>query len=373
MMNRRAIIRCGAFLLASCAARKILVPDADVVPANAPACKLKEPAPGRWRALVLGGGGSTGEFQMGVLPVLARVFKKFDFFAGVGVGSLHATVLAQYPDSLAAGVAVLRDVWAHIQQTSDIFDVPFGGSTMSSLFALANSRDSVYGNGKLKELVHDRVYWNKLASHVNWGIEATSMNEGLTYYVTNDEALSELMNTSPRAFKPGYRPGKPLYIGSLVHDFITAAGSVPMILPPVTIAGQRFCEGGVRRFLPYPLAVEAYRLALAKDPSLEAEFVIVDNYTEEIQKEGGTQVQGGQNLLMRTIKIMTTQVAQGDLMQGASALPVAARPVLHALFPRKDLLLNPQDFDDLALRAELRNEGTAVALKAFPGGFCRSS
>jgi len=114
-------------------------------------------------------------------------------------------------------------------------------------------------------------------------------------------------------------------------------------------------------------------IQLAKDPSLRAEFVIVDNYTEEIQAAGGTQVQGGQNLLMRTIKIMTTQIAQGDLVQGASALPPAAMPVLHELYPRKDLLLNPQDFDDLALRAELRNEGIAVALKVFPEGLCRSS
>jgi len=372
MIGGRAIVRGGALLLAGCAARKI-VPEPDPLPATAPRCTPKEPQPGWWRALVLGGGGSTGEFQMGVLSVLSRVFTKFDFFAGLGVGSLHSTVLAQYPDSLAAGVAVLQDVWAHIQETSDIFDVPFGGSSMSSLFALANWRDSVYGNGKLKQLVQDRVDWNRLVNQVNWGIETTSMDEGLTYYVTNDESLSDSMNTVPRAFKPSYRPGDALYIGSLVHDFITAAGSVPMILPPVTIAGQRFCEGGVRRFLPYPLAVQAYRLALAKDPSLRAEFVIVDNYTEEIQAAGGTQVQGGQNLLMRTIKIMTTQIAQGDLVQGASALPPAAMPVLHELYPRKDLLLNPQDFDDLALRAELRNEGIAVALKVFPEGLCRSS
>jgi predicted acylesterase/phospholipase RssA len=345
----------------------------DDVPATAPRCAPKDPQAGCWRALVLGGGGSTGEFQMGVLSVLSRVFTKFDFFAGLGVGSLHSTVLAQSPDSLAAGVAVLQDIWGHIQETSDIFDVPFGGSTISSLFALANWRDSVYGNGKLQQLVRDRVDWNRLASRVNWGIEATSMDEGLTYYVTNDETLSDLMNTTPRAFKPSYRPGDALYLGSLLHDFIIAAGSVPMILPPVGIAGQRFCEGGVRRFLPYPLAVQAYRLALAKDPSLRAEFVIVDNYTEEIQDEGGEQVHGGQNLLMRTIKIMTTQVAQGDLVQGASALPLAARPVLYELFPRKDLLLNPQDFDNLALRAELRKEGIEVALKAFPEGLCRSS
>jgi hypothetical protein len=42
-------------------------------------------------------------------------------------------------------------------------------------------------------------------------------------------------------------------------------------------------------------------------------------------------------------------------------------------FRARTLLVNPQDFDDLALRAELRNEGIAVALQAFPEGLCRSS
>jgi|1185.fasta_scaffold01748_3 predicted acylesterase/phospholipase RssA len=372
MMKRRAMVRGGALLLAGCAARKIL-PEPDPFPSTAPRCTPKDPEPGCWRALVLGGGGSTGEFQMGVLSVLSRVFTKFDFFAGLGVGSLHSTVLAQYPDSLAAGVAVLQDVWAHIQGTGDIFDVPFGGSSLSSLFALANWRDSVYGNGKIRDLVRARVDWKRLVNQVNWGIATTSMDEGLTYYVTNDESLSDLLNTAPRAFKPSYRPGDALYVGSLLHDFIIAAGSVPMILPPVTIAGQRFAEGGVRRFLPYPLAVQAYGLALAKNPSLRAEFVIVDNYTEEIESNGGTQVQGGKNLLMRTIKVMTTQVAQGDLVQGASVFPPATTPVLHELYPRKDWLLDPQNFDDLGLRADLHNEGISVALQVFPDGFCRSS
>ena len=84
-------------------------------------------------------------------------------------------------------------------------------------------------------------------------------------------------------------------------------------------------------------------------------------------------MEGGKNLLMRTIKIMTTQIAQGDLVQGASALPPGATPVLYELYPRKDLLLDPQNFDDPVLRAELRNEGIAVALKAFPDGLCRPS
>src|SRR5262249_35285602 len=90
-----------------------------------------------WRAFGLGrGGGATGEFQMGVLPVLARAIPAFDFFAGVGVGSLHATVLAQQPDSFPAGVDALIDLWKTIVGQRDILEMPFEGANLSTLAAL---------------------------------------------------------------------------------------------------------------------------------------------------------------------------------------------------------------------------------------------
>src|SRR5438309_1372109 len=118
-----------------------------------------------WRALVLGGGGSTGEFQMGALPVLARAVPRFDFYAGV------------------------------------------------------------------------------------------------------------------------------------------AGGSVPLMLPPVEILGQRFVEGGLRDFIPLGLAVEAFRRAYEANPALQPEFFIVDNYTREVQHEAADLLSGGAPLVLRSIKI----------------------------------------------------------------------
>lgn len=48
----------------------------------------------KWRALILGGGGSTGEFQFDALQVIAQHYDSFS------VGSLNTGVLALYTYSL---------------------------------------------------------------------------------------------------------------------------------------------------------------------------------------------------------------------------------------------------------------------------------
>jgi predicted acylesterase/phospholipase RssA len=322
-----------------------------------------------WRALVLGGGGSTGEFQMGALPVVARQFGRFDFYAGIGCGSLHASILAQYPDSLSAGVAVLQQIWTGIRKTSDIFETTLGGSTIGALLALGDVRPSVYGSKYLRQLVQQHFDWKRVEGRINWGIEVTSMTDGLTYYVTNDPALSDALNTPPRSFKPSYDPSHGLYLGNLAPDFVTAGGSVPMILPPVKIVDQMFAEGGVRRFLPFGLAVEAFRLARRADPTLTPEFVVIDNYTRDTHRAPDSVIHGGQNLLMRTIAIMTNQIAQGDVLTATLALEsMGVRAAVHQLYPRVDYWLNPQDFDDATKRQEMLDEGATVATGVLGSG-----
>src|SRR5262245_54145842 len=102
-----------------------------------------------WRALVLGGGGANGEFQVGALPVLARHFGRFDFYAGVGAGALNSTVLAQYPHSFPEGVEVMLGLWRRVARQKDILDTPFGGSALATLGAFISdrgfARDAVYG------------------------------------------------------------------------------------------------------------------------------------------------------------------------------------------------------------------------------------
>jgi NTE family protein len=217
----------------------------------------------KWRALILGGGGSTGEFQMGVLPVIAAHYDRFDMYIGIGVGALHSSVLAQH-DRFSDGVQVLLNFWRGIRKTSDLFDVPLLGSEIGTLSALASeqgwARDSIYGNKKLRRLIGEHVDWKFLNGKNNWAVEITSLSDGRLYVITNHNELLKHSNNTGHRLTLSLDPANKYYIGSHLIDFVTASGSVPLSLPPVDIFEHRFVEGGLRDFTPLQLAVKVFEL-----------------------------------------------------------------------------------------------------------------
>jgi|GEM_PF-7074635 len=125
----------------------------------------------KWKALILGGGGPVGEFQIGALQVISQYYDSFDMYIGIGCGSLNSSVLAQY-DTVAEGYTALLKIWNDIKRTNDIFDVPFGGGELAALAALISDRgwakDSIYGNKKLTETIRKYIDWNKFKDKNNF-------------------------------------------------------------------------------------------------------------------------------------------------------------------------------------------------------------
>jgi len=124
----------------------------------------------KWRALILGGGGSTGEFQIGAIKVLSEKFDKFDFYVGLGCGSLNSTVLAQH-DTLSEGYDIMLKVWDNIKKTSDILDAPLLGEAAGFLGAMMTDqswgRQSVFGNKTLSKIIKENIDWNVLKTKGN--------------------------------------------------------------------------------------------------------------------------------------------------------------------------------------------------------------
>ena len=320
----------------------------------------------KWRALILGGGGSTGEFQMGALEVISKEYDSFDFYIGLGVGSLNGTVLAQY-DTVKEGYASLWNIWNNIKKTGDILDVPLLGESAGFLGAMASdkgwARDGVYGNKKLKEIIAENIDWNKLKNKSNWAIETTSLTDGQTYTVTNSNELLNADKNPNRLLKFSLDATNEYYIGTHFYDFIKGAGSVPLMLPPVDIFGHRFVEGGVRHFIPLQLAVKAYQQA-RKNGYTEAEFVVINNYLGEPQAEGPTLLDSGLEISMRGIKVMTMEIALHDLEEGnalLNQLGVSASSKVIVIEPTIDYRLNPMDFDSTDLRKDMREHGISIA------------
>ena len=151
----------------------------------------------KWKALILGSGGAHGEFQIGSLPTISKYYKNFDFYVGVGVGSLHASVIAQY-DEFLIGVQKLTRLWQGMKKNNDILDPrPFG--TLGALISEeAWASDAVFGNNKLREIISKNISWEKLKKKNNWAIRTTSLTDGLVYTISNNNDLLKQTNNDRR-------------------------------------------------------------------------------------------------------------------------------------------------------------------------------
>ena len=322
-----------------------------------------------WKALVLGGGGSTGEFQIGALPVICSHYDHMDMFIGVGVGSLHASVLAQY-ESLSEGAKVLLNFWNQLKETSDILSAPFYGSDIATLLALASdqawARDGAYNNKKLKKIIDQYVSWEDLADKNNWAIRMTSLSDGQLYTVSNIKELLELSNRNDHLIQFSLDPDDSTFFGNKLTDVITAAGSVPLMLPPVDIFDHRFVEGGLRDFTPLELAVQAFNIANVDNSYDNAQFIVIDNYRREVEYETPELLDSGNEIILRAIKIMTVEMAQNDINKGKDLIRQSnIDSIVIQIQPSVDHRMHPMNFDDLEVRKKQRRHGAERAYIAL--------
>ena len=320
----------------------------------------------KWKALVLGGGGPVGEFQIGAIQVIANYYDSFDLYVGVGCGSLNSAVLAQHA-SVKEGSADLTTIWNDIRRTKDIFTVPFVGGELAALAALISesgwARDSIYGSKQLTKQIKRNIDWDILKGKTNWATEITSLNDGQRYTVTNDGKLLYGDINPNRTLQFSLEPGNEFFIGSKIYELLTAGGCTPLMLPPVDLFGHRFAEGGIRNCTPFPLAVKAYEIARSRGYD-EAEFIVVDNYVNEPNFEIYNQLDSGLEIIGRTIKLMTIEIAQNEMFLGKTQLDKmgATNAKVTMIQPTVDYRLSPFNFNDLVTRGKIRDHGITRAI-----------
>jgi predicted acylesterase/phospholipase RssA len=180
------------------------------------------------RAFVASGGGSRGNYHVGVLDYLLGVREThYDIFAGVSVGALVCAFLAQYREGDERRAATeLQELFLPIT-TSDIYKAysPFG-----KLHALWEP--SLFDSSPLEELVCraldvDRV----LASGKELRVGAFNLDTG------NYELFDQ--HTSP------------------LFEAVLASASYPVAFRPITRGSHRYSDGGIRTVTPIKAAIDA--------------------------------------------------------------------------------------------------------------------
>ena len=172
--------------------------------------------------LVLGGGGSMGALQAGVLRVLMRHGFQPSRIIGTSVGALNGAFLAFYPGM--AGAEQLVEVWRGLENERYISLNP-----VRVVFRLASRQLHLFSNEFLRRLIEQHAVEDDFAAaRVPLFIPATNL----------------------------YTGRKHVFSAGPVSRAILASTAIPGVFGPVEIDGQAYIDGGVVANLDLETAVE---------------------------------------------------------------------------------------------------------------------
>ncbi|HBO1414530.1 patatin-like phospholipase family protein [Pseudomonas aeruginosa] len=172
-------------------------------------------------ALVLAGGGSLGAVQVGMLQALTEEHVTIDLVVGASVGAINGAFFASQPN--AVGAAELAEIWCGLGP-QDIF--PF--SLLSATKALLQGRGHLLTNEGLSRLIQTVLPVKSLEECL------------LPLHVVTTDLLSgaEVLQSQ----------------GNIL-DALLASAAIPLVYPPIEIAGRLLVDGGVASNTPIASAV----------------------------------------------------------------------------------------------------------------------
>jgi NTE family protein len=165
-------------------------------------------------AYVLGGGGSRGAVQLGMLQALATTDLRPDLVIGTSVGSLNGAILASDPEGAAAK---LTEIWPRIDR-QQVFP---GGFFMRTLAATTAGRSYVFDPTPLSDLLHEYLPVARIEDlEVPFTAVATDLDSGVAVDIDSGDLRTALLASSavPVAFPWVVRDGRRLVDGGLVAN-----------------------------------------------------------------------------------------------------------------------------------------------------------
>jgi len=253
------------------------------------------------RALVLGGGGARGAYQVGMLRSLV-IDRGLDFqiIRGISVGALNASFLAQAPDhggspgSLQEKVIELERLWLEeIQGNHSVYRERPGG-----LLGLAIGANSLYSLDPLERLLQKHLSLPALReSRRDFKVGTVSLVRGIYQE---------------------WGPDDPQFL-----EKVLASASIPVVFPFVKSSSPKdiLMDGGARNITPLSSAFDAdpeeiYVLLTSRlirnGPRLPESGVQEQTYEQWDDDWLGTKVSGF-DVLKRTVDILSDEVYLDDI------------------------------------------------------------
>ncbi len=170
---------------------------------------------------VLGGGGSLGAVQVGMLQALGERDISPDIVAGTSVGSLNGAVLAVDPKSAANR---LSHLWPRLSR-----ERVFPGGLLAQARTLQNTRTHLFPSTGLAAVISDFI-----------GADLTFADLALPFAAI----ATDIATARPRVLQDG-----------LLLPALLASAAIPGIFAPVELGSLRLYDGGLVANVPMRQAV----------------------------------------------------------------------------------------------------------------------
>lgn len=203
------------------------------------------------KALYLAGGGARGAYQAGVLKGIAEILKTpalpFDTISGVSVGSITASVLAEYADDFPTAIEKLETLWReiHCQKVFSASNFELGKSVVRNV-AMWPGRSGQAGFLLDTEPLHQFVDDNIQFSRIDTNIAGNQLEalEIITTCYELQKTISFYQNRNPH-FEDWDYPRHASRRANICRDHILASTALPLFFPTIKIGNLHYGDGGL--------------------------------------------------------------------------------------------------------------------------------
>lgn len=215
-------------------------------------------------ALVLAGGGARGAYEVGVAQHVAEGVARelgrpiaFDVFSGTSVGAINACALAARADEPRLAADALARAWLDLE-VSDIVH-PSGREVWAAVLALfgasaagsegeAARAGGVFQPTGLARVVSSTIPFHRIGELLR-ARELAAVTISTTHVASGRTIV--FVQHGERELPPWSRdPTVEPRAGELGAPHVLASAAIPLLFPAVRIAGELYCDGGLRMNVP---------------------------------------------------------------------------------------------------------------------------
>ena len=200
--------------------------------------------------ITLAGGGARGAYKAGVIRYLYKELpKKLGYVpwpklvSGVSVGAINGYFLATHRSDEIDRMTAL---WHNIQ-INQVYNLPIGPLAFLRNLVQASRRASLIDASPLANLVEVEAARRGL----RYGIHPNRCQAFLvatTHMTTCQNVI--FADVASKDVKVPAPPGGRVHYGNIYPEHILASGAIPVILKPISIAGEYYLDGGLQQYTP---------------------------------------------------------------------------------------------------------------------------